>query len=657
MLSQNEFINALFKNELSEFVNIMEFEYQKYYNKYTDKINNIETFMNKYVKNNIPDYNGFIEYLYSLHKEVHDGNSISIEYNLLFSSDDYVPPFDLFYIDYIVYHKLYTFFEHYKSKSINMEDSLWIKLLLGITNIQPNLLFNVRIYNAMENSKLNQDICTFSGDYKSLFYKNFNNENHDDAIRCLEHREDLDKGEYEYLNALVCFKEEKFEKALEFIDKIDHTCIDYNSSIFLKMQIYAITNTEKLFEMLNENKDKLAKDEIDCLILENILCLEIDDLKKEKYENVYKLWIENKDSNVSELSTENMDLLFIEYFDIVFEIYDKITLLNISLEAIPNDKKIIDNFKFILELLKIDRFNFIVNKDNIKNKKFELMIKELINYYDRYSNNIKILEQIAKFLYKYQYIDYYCDFIEKHLTLFKNESLKDPHYLNYIYEAYLEEKIRNKVNNSIEEIYNSFYGENETLESKLKVEKLTNEGVIAYRAAELYFNLSKKIDYGWKDAGMLSLSYFRIIELELNKKILLKVVNNKYPLKSIYYEYLNRNDISEIEKDKYKRKWHFLFEVKDDNNYMLGQIYKFFDNLSNINNINDKLAKLLYDKTKGIILESSLNSNFFKNMISEEIRNKYRNPPAHTKYLKYETAKECREYVINQLNQLFEVLI
>ena len=37
-------------------------------------------------------------------------------------------------------------------------------------------------------------------------------------------------------------------------------------------------------------------------------------------------------------------------------------------------------------------------------------------------------------------------------------------------------------------------------------------------------------------------------------------------------------------------------------------------------------------------------------------REKYRNPPAHTKYLPYETACECREYVIENLTKFVSML-
>jgi hypothetical protein len=42
------------------------------------------------------------------------------------------------------------------------------------------------------------------------------------------------------------------------------------------------------------------------------------------------------------------------------------------------------------------------------------------------------------------------------------------------------------------------------------------------------------------------------------------------------------------------------------------------------------------------------------NIVKKSVRNKYRNPPAHCKYLPYETACECRDYTNEKLEELFD---
>lgn len=40
------------------------------------------------------------------------------------------------------------------------------------------------------------------------------------------------------------------------------------------------------------------------------------------------------------------------------------------------------------------------------------------------------------------------------------------------------------------------------------------------------------------------------------------------------------------------------------------------------------------------------------NVVNKNNRDKYRNPPAHTKYLPYKTACECRDYFYQSMQQL-----
>ena len=60
MLSQEEFINKLFNNKLSDFVNFMENEYQELLKTHSKEIKKVELDMNEFVKGNSPDYISFM---------------------------------------------------------------------------------------------------------------------------------------------------------------------------------------------------------------------------------------------------------------------------------------------------------------------------------------------------------------------------------------------------------------------------------------------------------------------------------------------------------------------------------------------------------------------------------------------------------------------
>lgn len=58
-------------------------------------------------------------------------------------------------------------------------------------------------------------------------------------------------------------------------------------------------------------------------------------------------------------------------------------------------------------------------------------------------------------------------------------------------------------------------------------------------------------------------------------------------------------------------------------------------------------SELLNDK--GI---EEVRAGNYADIISWEIREKFRNPPAHTRYVGITTALECREYVENTIKKL-----
>ena len=45
----------------------------------------------------------------------------------------------------------------------------------------------------------------------------------------------------------------------------------------------------------------------------------------------------------------------------------------------------------------------------------------------------------------------------------------------------------------------------------------------------------------------------------------------------------------------------------------------------------------------------ALDDGLLATMVQPKVRNKYRNPPAHTRYVRLEIALECREYVEKNL--------
>ena len=96
-----------------------------------------------------------------------------------------------------------------------------------------------------------------------------------------------------------------------------------------------------------------------------------------------------------------------------------------------------------------------------------------------------------------------------------------------------------------------------------------------------------------------------------------------------------------------------------DGGFMLGVLDHFLRNIGSEYDMADGLATLVR-KQLPIVLNSygleKFEDGFFEEMTKDEIRNKFRNPPAHTKYLPYETACECREMFRKSILQIGDML-
>lgn len=196
---------------------------------------------------------------------------------------------------------------------------------------------------------------------------------------------------------------------------------------------------------------------------------------------------------------------------------------------------------------------------------------------------------------------------------------------------------------------------------------LSSPGKIAYTSAEWQYRKAMEEDYGWKDAGMLSLAYFRIIELELNRKIVVPAISaiGVATINRIYNDVLRSCSIGR-QRDEISKRWNTIvgeFRKIDDgtaDGLMLGPMEFFFTNLSRVARVTPEpdnlLTQTLYDGVKRLLSPqgtTALDTGRIKAIISNEKRNRFRNPPAHTKYLGIEVAKQCKQFVDSSLLELF----
>ncbi len=197
--------------------------------------------------------------------------------------------------------------------------------------------------------------------------------------------------------------------------------------------------------------------------------------------------------------------------------------------------------------------------------------------------------------------------------------------------------------------------------------KLSPRGIYAFQVAEWAFDKSREEDYSWKDAGPLSLNYFRIIELELNQKMIVPIISGTQykDLRNVVKK--EKSAFSDKQKDIFQKRWgQIVFclkkinDVKDPTDGLeLGALEFLVKNIVKVPyseyQVGDDTAKYLFDKVVQLMTEKgveALINGELLDVISADKRQKYRNPPAHTRYLSFSTAYECRNYVINSLHKI-----
>ena len=195
---------------------------------------------------------------------------------------------------------------------------------------------------------------------------------------------------------------------------------------------------------------------------------------------------------------------------------------------------------------------------------------------------------------------------------------------------------------------------------------ITESGKLLYASAESSYRDARDSDYGWKDAGMLSLGFFRLVEVEMRQKLLVDVLGKNDPeIRQWLREVaecnkldpqnpqiftlgnekadLFRTLVSMKKPEKLTMEgMEFCFCLLSDKAVVQPQWQAYQDSLRR------KLYAVL--TPEGV---QAARDNRFSQAISTELRETFRNPPAHARYLPIEKAGECRDYVNNLIKTLY----
>lgn len=497
------------------------------------------------------------------------------------------------------------------------------------------------------------------------------------CFKLLGRMRELDEGEDYYFEALSHYINEEYSESIRYANKVNKDNIDYPSTIALKLECYSLKgDLDGFVECINEN-NKLSINYWHFEYLLMSLYLKID------VESDYKLQkgfdTENNKLDYS-VDPYYMNLLYCLVADIIVEGLGILEEKRIISEAIGEDVwpvKLCSRFIQLQTALSIFPykqkkyldFEYIRDKTiaELKDKAERDLLELLLN-----KNPQRSFDKIKKaFLCQLNLGDTrgFLKNINNNfdaLVVYSDNGEKGADEL--IRLAYIEGIVIGSLDDRIKEKVESAGTIDLTkdISDKRIYNFLSKQGRLAYEAAEWIYNKSREEDYGWRDAGMISLSFYRVLELELNKKIIIPLLS-KIGYDSLNDEYKNCKNTFTGNKKQYENKWDKILNtyksMENDgfsgNGFMLGVLDYFFRAIGSEYDPADSLATLIRNNLKEMLNScglEKLDEGFFESITNKDTRDKYRNPPAHTKYLAYEIACECREVFREKILQLNDML-
>jgi hypothetical protein len=185
--------------------------------------------------------------------------------------------------------------------------------------------------------------------------------------------------------------------------------------------------------------------------------------------------------------------------------------------------------------------------------------------------------------------------------------------------------------------------------------RLTPMGREAYRVACLALDAAASQDMLWRDAGLLSLGFFRIIEIEFNERFIRPVAN------SIALPQLEALiaaapiDSKRPWRDALKSLKHIISNPSE--RLMLGHLRKMCDAFAHPPpEIDANLRAFIQSAFETQLTpagRTAFSSQELVDTISLDRVNSYRNPPAHGRFVGMSEAKTCQRLVDKSLNSYF----
>jgi hypothetical protein len=197
--------------------------------------------------------------------------------------------------------------------------------------------------------------------------------------------------------------------------------------------------------------------------------------------------------------------------------------------------------------------------------------------------------------------------------------------------------------------------------------RLSPMGKLAFRAARRELESAVAEPHRWRDAGMISLGFFRVLELEINERLIFPLRNtvDQQRLQAEHQALIAAYEVSQ-RKGQIEKSKEFWDRLMPSLRGALGpkrvgiELGALEILLSKTKTVTGPDASLKEIVNTGLMasLTPAGQAAYLSGEIAEQInlrvREKFRNPPAHTRFLDIDTARECKIHVEAALNRLNE---
>ena len=697
MLEKKRYIERLLEEE--KYISELNKMYQEMISvrRFKRRLDDIEKEVTWYVGNEsnmyLPDYTSFYDYAFEHYIPQNDNSIVQSKYKSLLGDYNAKDIPGYLYCLVLLCHlhvEETNFIEEHKEDfgslgKIQIKDynvlHCKVKLLIGFLEKTDSMVaifinsIDTRDVKYLDDDIKNLDSCAI----KYRFMTAINNRDKSMSFKLLGRMRELDEGEDYYFEALSHYINEEYDETVRYIDKIEKDNIDYSSAIALKLECFSIEGDMPSFEKCIADNIDMTFEYWHIAYLLMYLILRVDKSKVDLDEIYWDLYEKIKYAEketpyynglvrrlIANIITEGYEIIAAEHefsniiddFEMPIEKTQRLELLQLALSVYSDDMKRFLN----LEYIKGCGFK------DVKQEVETVLLKLLIDDNpDSSFENIKtaFLVQLklgdVKAFIKNVSSNYDALLMYSQKGESGVEELFSLAYVESMILGNIDEKIKNHIEKEINIDLRNCIADKKILKI------LSEQGKVAYESAEWNFQKSKEEDYGWKDAGMISLGFYRILEVELNQKVIIPL------LSSIGYSDLNNefticaNTFSGDDKKRYKRKWGTIIKTYEEmegsgfsgNGFMLGVLDHFFRAIGSEFEENDTLSELIRSKLPIVLNsygESKFADGFFEEITNDEMRNKFRNPPAHTRYLPYAVACECREVFRKTILQLGDML-